>query len=153
MEKIRFMLKESNRSLSTSDHLLYMTYPLIKDMKILMSVIENLNRSLVGAMDSLLYYERYYKRLSFIPEDFQSRLELFKRVAEKYNIDRESVQLIRDIKGICDFRAKSPMEFARRDKFVISDDEFKLKTINYEKIKDYLNKSKVFISKVNKIVR
>ncbi len=104
-------------------------------------------------MDSLLYYERYYKRLSFIPEDFQSRLELFKRVAEKYNIDRESVQLIRDIKGICDFRAKSPMEFARRDKFIISDDEFKLKTINYEKIKDYLNKSKVFISKVNKIVR
>jgi hypothetical protein len=152
MEDFKVVLYEANKSIKTADHLIYMTYPMIKDIKILASVIENINLALIKTMDAMLYYEKMYKRINFLPDDFQSRMDLFKRVADRYNIDREHIQLIKDIKYLIDLRRRSPMEFIRRDKFVISDDNFRLKTLNYEKIKEYLNSSKLFISKVNRIL-
>jgi len=58
-----------------------------------------------------------------------------------------------DLKKIIDYRSKSPVEFIRKDKIVICSDNYKMRTINYDKIKEYLNKSKPFFTRLNRVFK
>lgn len=154
MEEIFRIVGESNKHFKTADHLIYVTYPLIKDIKLLVNIIENLNKSLIYGMDAILEYDKLFKRISQFPDDFKTKMEIFKTsCAKRYNISREHIVLIEDLKNILDHREKSPMEFIRKDKFVICNDDFKMRTLNYEKVKDFVNNARPFIAKVNKVLR
>lgn len=154
MESVLTLVEKANKSLNTADHLTYITYPLLKDVKLIVTITENLYKSYVYAMDAFLTYERLYKRIPIFPEDFNSRFDIFKtKIVKRYNIDREHVLLMSDLKKIIDHRRKSPIEFIRKDKLVICSDNYKMRTINYDKIKDYLNKSKPFFTRLNRVLR
>lgn len=71
---------------------------------------------------------------------------------QKYNFSREQVELIQDIRDIILEHKKSPVEFRRKDSFVICSDNYNIKTISIDKIKDYLYKAKLFIQETNKII-
>jgi len=70
MEEISNALKDANRLLRIADHLTYVTYPLVKDNKLIIAIAESLNGAMIKAMDALLYYDRYYKRIMHFPSDF-----------------------------------------------------------------------------------
>ena len=147
-------LEEAKEHFKTADHLIYMTYPLLKDIKIIISTTENLYQSMVCGMNAILEYDRLYKRISMLPDDFESRFNIFKsNSAPRYNIEREHILLIKDLRDIIEHRKKSPMEFIRKDKFVIADGLYRMKTLTYEKVKDFVNKAKPFVIKVNKILK
>lgn len=148
------LVDRANKSFNTADHLTYITYPLLKDTKLVVTITENLYNAFVYGMDAFLAYERLYKRIHEIPEDFGSRLSVFKtKVVPRYNIEREHLLLMDDLKKIIDYRRKSPVEFIRKDKIVICSDNYKMRTINYDKIKEYLNKSKPFFTRLNKVFK
>lgn len=153
MEYFKTLVQEMNRYFNTADHLLYITYPLVKDNKIIITIIENLNHALVKAMEAILYYDRLYKRISPYPENFNSKLDIFKtKCAPRYNFEREHVILLQDINEIVEEHKRSTLEFIRKDKFVICSNSYsKTKTINIEKLKNYVNNAKPFIQKVNSV--
>jgi len=154
MESVLRMVDKANKSLNTADHLAYMTYPLLKDVKILVSITENLHNAYTFAMDAFLTYERMYKRISSLPEGYESRFDIFKtKIAKRYNIEREHLLMMKDLENIISYRRKSPLEFIRKDKLVICSDSYKMKTINYEQIKSYINKSKPFFTRLNKVFK
>jgi hypothetical protein len=153
MEDFRLLLKEANTSFRTADHMLYVTYPLIKENRLIISMTENLNNALIKAMEALLYYDRAYKRVEVFPDDFYSKFDVFKReCAIRYGIDRNYIALIQDLRDLINERKKSKMEFIRNDKYVICSDNYSVKTITIDKLKEYLNISKIFIRKVNQII-
>lgn len=151
--EIEKLLREAHNSVRVADHMIYTTYPMIKDLRILIKVMENLNFSLEKTIEALLYYERLYKRIKTYPDDFISRLDVLKfKVAEKYGINKESLLLVFDIHNFVEARKKSPMEFARRDKYIVCNDEYKIQSIDYKTTKNFLNQTKIFIAKINKIL-
>jgi len=153
MEKAISMIREANKALKTADHMLYVTMPVVNDNKIMMLVTENLCKAVVGAMDVILYYDRLYKRIGPHGDAFQMRYETFKnKCAARYNFSNENVALIRDIRKIMEARKKSPIEFSRRDSFVICSPSYRTETITIERLKNFMNQSKEFISKVNRII-
>ena len=150
MEKLKEMVAKANKLYKTADHLAYMTYPLVRDTKLIITVVENLYASLVMTMDAFLYYDRLYKRISPVPENFHSKFETFKtKTAPRYGIGRESLLLMLDLRDIIKKRKESPMEFTRRDKYVIASHDYKLRLISIEKTKEYLADSKILIEKLN----
>ncbi len=155
METVLYLVNKANKSFETADHLAYVTYPLLKEIKLVMTIAENLYNAFICGMDAFLSYERLYKRISYnLPDDFNSRFDIFKnKIVPRYNIGREQVLLISDLKNIIDYRRKSPMEFVRRDKLFICSDTYKMQTVSYEKIKDYINKSKPFFTTLNRVFR
>ena len=58
------LINKANQSFKVADHIAYVTYPLVKDNKLIITVTENLAESLTKAIESLLFYERMYKRIS-----------------------------------------------------------------------------------------
>ena len=152
-EDYKALISEATKTLKVADHLTYVTYPLIKENKLLIKISENLYLAMVMAMESMLFYDRYYKRIGPLAENFDSRLEVFKNsVAKRYNFDREFYVLLLDLKKIVEEHKKSPMVFQRKDKVVICSDRYKMKTIDIKDIKHYLGKAKPFILKAHNIL-
>lgn len=153
MERFKELIQKANRAIKTADHLTYMTFPLVNDTRLLITIVENLHSAAVDSMDALLYYDWLFKRISQMPEDFRSRLEIFRRYSVmRYNLPRESALLIQDINELVDHRRKSPMEFVRRDKLILCTNDYRMKTVNFAKVKSYNNQVKELVKKVNSIL-
>ncbi len=154
MEEVKITLDEANKLFRQADHLVYVTYPLLQETKLIITISENLSKSLILAMDALLCYERLYKRIPLFPENFESRFDIFKRkVASRYSIDRDHLVLINDLRKLVDARKGSNMEFIRKEKYVLMNSNFGTKTITIGKLKDYLEEGKSFMNKINGILK
>ena len=152
MERFLQLVKEANRAFETADHLAYVTFPLVNDNKLIIGIAENLFNALSLGMEAILYYDRIYKRIMHMPQDFQGKLELFKHNSiPRYNISREIVSLLTELSELINARNKSPIEFARQDKFVICSKDYALKSLTIKKVKDGINQSKPFMNKLNLI--
>lgn len=153
MEKFQEEREKAQKFIRVADHMLTQTYPLLKDPKILLGVIDNIYLSLQSALASLLHYDRYYKRVPPFVENFQAMYELFKqKYRNKSGLTQEYFSIIERIQDIIIQHKRSPMEFARKDKFVICSDNYRLRTLLPEELKRYIEKSKQFVSIVNKMV-
>ena len=152
MENVKFLIDEANKLINRADHLLYITYPLVKDNKIIINIAENVNNGLITAVEALLAYDRLYKRIPIYSDQFEIKFDIFKnKVVPRYNIDREHVVLISDMKNFIENRKKSGTEFVKEDKFIVFRQN-KVDTMSFDKIKKNLNSSKEFLSKVNRIL-
>lgn len=152
MELIKEKLKHAQELFTKADHLIYTTYPIVKENKLLYSSIVYMDKSLMTAISAWVEYERYYKRISQGPKDLNSKFDIFKTyIARKYEVPLEYVRTIMDIKSIIKAYNESPMTFSRKEKFVMWGED-RLKTIDVEQIKKYLTKSRMFLGLVeNKI--
>jgi hypothetical protein len=152
MEKFQESVEKAKKRISVADHLLYVTYPLVKDPKLLLAVIENIFLAYTNSIASLLYFERLLKRIPPFQENFDSKFMIFKETCVlKYNIDKSYIVDIQDLKNIIIAHRKSPVEFARKDRFVICSDNYKLKTISVDELKKQIDKAKLFIQEINNI--
>jgi hypothetical protein len=142
------------RSIKRADHLTYMTLPLIRDNKLILSILENIHLSLVQGMDAMLEYERYYKRISPLPMNFNSRFDIFRdKLINKYNITNDEVELIRSLKESIESHKNSPIAFSRPDKFVICSENYRMKSISVEEIKQYILIAKSFLRKMESTIK
>ncbi len=140
MEQVRRNILEANNAFKTADHLAYVSYPLLKDNKLLLAITQNLYMAGLKGMDAVLHYEYLYKRITMMPVDFESRMQIFEtKVAPKMNIRQGIPKIIKDLRFIMQQHKNSPMEFSRREKFVICNDDYTtMKTIDIVMLKDYI---------------
>ncbi len=141
------------RSLKVADHMLTITYPLVQDTKILVTVMENIFLGLTNAIAALLYWERKYKKIPPFHENFDSKFNTFKLYCvERYNISKGYLPFLMEIKEIIHEHKNSPVEFTRKNKFVIASKDYKLKSFSISDVKNYLSKAKLFIQEVLSII-
>ncbi len=153
MEKFQELRGEARQKLKNADHLITMTYPMVMDNKLLMAAVENLHQALELSISSVLQYERLFKRIAPFHEEFPSKLNAFiQGIMPNYHIDKSYLKLIQDIDDLVKAHRKSPVEFARKDKFVIASESYELRQLTHQSVKDYLEKSKRFIQDMEIIV-
>jgi len=153
MEKFQELRDAANKKLKLADHILTMTYPMVKDPRLLLSSIEHLFLAFSYSMSSLLYYEQLFKRIPPFQDNFTSKFDIFKdKCSVRYNIDIEFTKIIQDIKDIIVSHKKSPMEFSRNDSLIICNGDYKMKTISAQMIHNYVQKAKLFIKNISNIV-
>ena len=153
MEEFQKFRDAAKKKISLADHMLTMTYPLVQDTKLLLVVLENIFLAMTNAMSSVLYYERLFKRIPPFTDNFENKFLIFReKCINKYKINPEYLNLLKEIKDIIVQHRRSPVEFVRKDRFVICSDNYKIKTISIDQIKDYIAKAKDFIQLTNFIV-
>ncbi len=154
MEKLKQLMAEANTLIDRADHLTYVTYPVVNETKLLYTVVESLSRGVRTGMDAVLYYDRLYKRISARQGGFHHELELFAdHCMPRYAIDRKHVLLIKDLHSFVEARKRSPVEFVKRDRFVICTPSYKMRVLNLQKVKGFLAQSKEFMDQINKAIR
>src|SRR3989344_1838480 len=154
MENSILLAKEATRAFKIADHLIYVTFPLLNDQRLFATVAEKLKEALDKGMRAVLEFDYLYKRIQFVPAEFQTRVSLFQQYApKKYGFGSMSFTTMQEVEEIVSRRRESPIEFIRRDRLVIASADYRLKTVNLDKMKNLVQNTKTFISKVNEIIQ
>ncbi len=152
MEKFQDLKENARKKLSVADHLLLVTYPMLKDPKILLSVAQNIYKSLELGMNSSLEHEILFKKIGLLPESFHPRLDVFKELAPRMGFSIGMTSLLEKFRDIVDIHSKSAVEFPRKDKFIIGSDDYELETLDFEALKQDIKTCRSFLDVVDKVV-
>lgn len=150
MQKIKKLLQEINQLLKKSDYLTNTTYPVIKEPKLLCSITECLQKTTEKIIELVIYRERLYKRINVIKRPYIQEFETFKKIAKKYDISEEEIEFIKELKRIVAAKKESPMEFKRRNKYVICSNNYNMNVLDFKKVKNYVQKTKKIVQNLNK---
>lgn len=153
MEDYRVYINDATRHFKTADHLIYMTYPLVNDKKLLITITQSLFTISQCIVNAVLEYERMHKRIAILPTNFESRLVVFRnKCAKNYNIDLESIKMIEELHELVNDHKESAVEFTRNEQLVICDDGFEnMKTVDIKRLKNHLIKIRSLLTIVNNI--
>ena len=151
-------LKESYSSMlkhfNTADHLVFVTYPLVKDVKLLLQVVDSLYKSMVLMVDVLLVYERTYRRIGSYSDNYEQKLQIFRDYCvPRYGFSKEFFPLLDELRVLVEAHRSSPVEFKRDDMYIICNEDYQMRTISLEQVKGYVLNAKPFILKAGNIVR
>lgn len=140
--------------LKIADHLVGTTYSLVKEPKLLVSVIDNIYQAFDLTLSALLEYEKNFKPIPSYNQTFEGKMEIFRRkIVTKYDVSADVIDFILDVKKTLDEHKKSSVEFTKKETFVISDNNYNLTTLKIEDVKKILVKAKHYVEELLKIIK
>ena len=152
MEKFLENLQEAEKIIRTADHMVYVSFPLIKDKRILLLLLSELKKAIINCINVILQYDYLYKRISLY-SDAKNNFETFKNKSSKrFNITKQEIELMIRLFELEQSHKKSPMEFTKDNKVIILSDDLSQKIITLEEIKKFLQLSKDILKKTKTII-
>jgi len=141
-------LQKAVKSIKIADHMLYVTYPVVKDKRLLLKALENVSEALIDVINAILQYDYLFKRIQLYKNDARLNFETFlNKCAKRYNISDEETFQLTEILKLAESHKKSPLEFLRKERVVIMSDSLKTNIIEPEKLKKYLSLAKMIVEK------
>lgn len=145
------LLDKAEKSLRTADHMIYITYPLIKDNRILKSVLEQLYQIADSIVLAVLHYEAAYKRISSLASmpltcNCHNWL-LFVKSTPRFNVTGQELEKLKELLEIVEKHHSSSVEFTRKDRLVFMNNS-RTESIGLDQMKTYLNSLKTVLRKV-----
>ena len=152
MERFQEARAKALQNLKVADHLLNVTYPLIQDTKLLLAVLDHLFLSLANTMSALLWYKRLLKEVPPFSNNFDGKFNTFTQWAQQHHIDKEYAKMMMEIKELIMLHRKSKVEFRKKDRFIVCDDNYSVTAVTASKLKWYLKKTNDLSMIVNGIL-
>jgi hypothetical protein len=153
MEKFAEYLEEARKTIQILDHMVYITFPLIKDKRLLLKILLDVKIAISKCINSILQYEYIYKKINLCQNPKTNFRTFTEQCAKKYNITKEEILLIKELFNLVEKHNQSPFEFVRNDKIIILSENLKQNTLTIEKIKEFLILAKNVLNKAEKIIR
>jgi len=153
MEDFNKLLNNSKKKLALADYMLTNTYEMLKEPKILLSILQNIDLAFMNSLRSILVFERIFKRVPVFGESYTSMSNIYlSKVQKRYKFDSKFIKNMNKIKEITESHISSQIEFERKEDFIIADDNYKLKKITKNEIILFLKCGKEFNQKITKIL-
>ena len=152
MEKFLDNLEKSEKTISTASHLLYMTYPLVKDKRLLLKILSEIKNGIASCMNAVLQYEYLYGRVRLSSDPKINFKKFLEKCCPRYNISNTDIKKIIKLFEIIEKHKNSPMEFIREEKIVILSENMNSETITLEKVKEFLEVSKNVLKKAKDVI-
>ena len=151
MEEFDKNLKEAIRHLHIADHMLYVTFPLVKENRLLLKIFDEIYASIIRSINSVLKYERFCKRINSY--NYNNNFDTFIRIAKNYGLSDEHLKKIKEVIIINKRHKQSSMEFIKKDKIVIMSNKLGIEVLDLSTIKQYLLVAKELLVKVSHGIR
>jgi hypothetical protein len=153
MEKFLSALEAASKTLQTADHMVYITFPLIKDNGLLIKIFIQIYTAILDIVNAILQYDYAYKRI-VLYNDVKANFKSFReKCAPRFGITPEEVKSIIEIFKVMEEHRQSPMEFVKMDKFVILSDSLQTDIVTIGKLKEYLSIAKNILQKATNRIR
>ncbi|MGE0793130.1 MAG: hypothetical protein AB7V77_03060 [Candidatus Woesearchaeota archaeon] len=140
MEDISIYRQKTLKTIEEAEDLLYRTYALTKDNKLFLTIILKLFSSLEYLLNTVLNDKIGSK------DSFLAKVSILRQ--EKSKLSEDDFEFFTFIKNLMEEHKLSSMEFARKEKFVITDENYNLHTLTYENLEEYLNTTKKIIAQL-----
>jgi hypothetical protein len=153
MEKFLQNLLEADKIIKAVDHLVYITFPIVKDKRMLLKIITETKNAVALCINSILQYDYLYKRIRLYQNTNENFRTFREKCAQRYGINQDEIRNISSLFELAEKHKKSPFEFVRKDKIVIMSESFYPETITLEKTKEFVNLAKNVLFKVEKTIK
>lgn len=141
-------LQKAAYQLHLAEHLLEVTYPLVKDPKMLLSVLSNLEQSHENLFESVLPLDLRNSDTSFV-----KKLKSFEDLLQSYSIiSGGEIKTIKTVHDLVLQHKESAVVFSRKDSFVICEDDYKIKKIDPLLVGEQVHNTKKLMTKIIKLV-
>lgn len=147
MERYLEYLQEAERTIKIADHMLYVTFSLVKDKNLLLKILTEIKKTLINCVNSILQYEYLYKRVSLYKNPEENFRTFESKCAQYYNINKEEIKSILELLNITKKHEESPFEFLRGDKVIILSENSSPHVLTIEKTKKFLELAKNILKK------
>ena len=152
MEKFLENLHEAEQLIKKIDHMVYVTYPLIQEKRLVLKIISETKNAIIKCINSILQYEYLYKRVR-LTKDPKENMKIFKvKCAPRYNISIEEIKLMLELFDLIEKHKKSPFEFKKQEKIVILSENSSPKVIVIENAKEFLALAKGILIKSKNVM-
>ena len=153
MEKFLENLQEAETKIQIADHMLYVTFPLLKDKKLLLKILLDTKTAIAKCISSILQYEYLYKRIKLYNNPKTNFKTFEEKCTKRYNITEQEINLIQELFEIVEEHKKSAMEFMKNEKIVILSQSLQQKTLTLEKTKEFLVVAKNILQKIKTTIQ
>jgi hypothetical protein len=153
MEKYEENLAKAINELKIADHMIYITYPIVKDKRLLLKALSSIYESITSTINAILQYDYIWKRIKLYANPKDNFNVFIEKCAKRYNLTENDIKQLIEFLELAEAHKKSPMEFLRRDKIIIMSDNLKTTSIDSEKLKLYLNFGKKILENTRKVIK
>lgn len=151
-EKHKELIAKARREIDLADHLVYVTLPLVDDIKFILAITDHVFNASSLAMESALEQKKYYKKLEAFPRSYNAMVELWKNHIMGEQFDRKHLDFLKRMYEIKHAVSTSSMRFRRQDKYILTNDVYDLKVLDLDQVKKYLSIAKDFLDKSEKLI-
>ncbi|MCB9362405.1 hypothetical protein H6504_03130 [Candidatus Woesearchaeota archaeon] len=146
-------LAKARKNLQVADHMVSVTYPLLQEPRLLLTILDNIFLAYVHSMTALLEFEYENKHRESIPGELQDKFDIFRRThLDRYHLDKSLPETIQELKELVLCHKRSPVEFRRRDEFVICSENYDIKKLSIRQMQRYIAKAKLFIDRLSSVI-
>ncbi len=85
-------------------------------------------------------------------ESAQPNIATMKKYVKKYSMSQISLVVFEKIKELTNLHEQSPLEFARKDNYVMCTQDYELSVITQERLYEFLLVAEQFINSVDRVV-
>lgn len=153
MEKFLENLILAEKTIRAADHMVYVTFPLIRDKRLLLKILQEIKNAIALCINSILQYEYLYKRIKLY-KDSRLNFKIFiEKCVPRYRITKEEINLILDLFDFVEKHKGSPFEFVKDEKLVILSSGLRPKIMTVEKTKELVSVAKSILKKTREIIK
>ena len=153
MEKFLENLMMAEKTIKSADHMIYVTFPLIKDKRLLLKILRETKNAIALCINSILQYEYLYKRIKLY-KDPRLNIKIFiEKCVPRYGITKEEINHVLDLFDFLEKHKESSFEFVKDEKMVILSNGLRPRTITVEKTKEFMIVAKSILKKTREIIK
>ena len=153
MEKFIENLVTAEKTIKSADHMIYVTFPLINDKRLLFKVLQEMKNAIALCINAILQYEYLYKRIKLY-KDSKLNLRIFiEKCAPRYSITKEEMNLVHELFDFVEKHKESPFEFIKDNKLVVLSNSLRPRTMTLEKTKEFMIVSKSILKKSKDLIK
>ena len=147
MDDARLVAEEAYREAKVADHMAFVTSKIVSEKKIIVSIINHLEKSFMLSIKSLLLNERLKKRLESLPTSDSELFELFSTsYSEELKIEKSLLDTIRRLHSAVQAYDSRGIILTRADKYVFVSEDYELIDFKLDNVKDWIRQGLNFVS-------
>lgn len=149
MEDVMELLAKAEHCLRTADHIIYITYPLLKEKMLIKKILDEVYSGIVFIVSAITKYESAYKRAEE-KKELKEQFQQFLRCAPRFNVAPSELRGLSELIGLAERFHSSSIDFVRREKLVFMNNGFRTETVGLDDLKKYLTIAKTVLLKIKK---
>lgn len=142
-------LSRVEQAYQIAEHLTVVTYPVVKDGKLLLRALEKLSEGITKNISLILRAEYFYRRISLTKDPARNLQAFFDRCAGRYGLEEGEQESVRKILLLQRRHKESGFEFSKSGRVVIMDDFLGTAYLDLEGMKEFLKASKKLLQNTN----
>lgn len=142
-------IEEAKKFMKIADHMVYITFPAMKENRLLIKILEQINKAQKSLIAFILDNEYKNKRIRLYADPV-ANFKTFIELGPRYGLNAKHIETIKHTSALIEMHSNSPMEFVKNDKFIIMSETMQMESLTYEKVKNYLIQSKEMLKNAEK---